>query len=37
MSKYINEIFCLSENRYLSVENFDIKWLERKKSKIQIH
>ena len=32
MSKYINEIFCLSENRYLS-ENFDIKWLERKKIK----
>ena len=29
-SKYINEIFCLSENKYLS-ESFDIKWLERKK------
>ena len=32
MSKYINEIFCLSENR-ISFENFDIKWLERKKIK----
>ena len=29
-SKYINEIFCLSEDKYLS-ENFDIKWLDRKK------